>query len=345
MKPKSFSVAGAALVLVGLAALAPSCSKNAKSLETTPLSPITTADPSAPSVPLGTSTGAGYAQVFDEVIHGASTSIEITEWAAFTSGEHNQVAIAVEPGYVMVGGGAQTADPGGNPNNVDAVLTAAYPVNDGTFSTYVADNKDHGNIFYTSDLYAYVIGMKLIGPGGVVVPTSTLIPHMYMTSAQSISADHPIESISTPSGIRILSGGALDDYTTGYGNLLVEDDWTTSSTTASGKDQKVADVCPIDDYLLGIDNNSIAGFGTLNVQNFSAFNNVTNHLQTITVTIPSGWGVTGVGGKSTYSGYGRLLYNMYAQSATQVVVSTKDQDVNDVSGTISVIASAVQPAQ
>lgn len=346
MKPKSFSFTAAALAFVGLTALSTSCSKSIKSLDSPQLSPITASDPQLPSIPYGTSTGEGYAEVWDKVINGATTSVEVTEWQAFVYGERNQIEIAVEPGYVMVGGGAQTVDPNGNPANVDAVLTAAYPVNDGTFSTYVAANKDHGGIFYYSDLYVYVIGIKLLS-GGTAIPTSAITPHLTLQDAESISANHPTYTIGVPAGNvnRILSGGALDDYGSGYGNLLVENDWTSNSSTASGKDQKEADPSQIWDYCLSIDNNYISGFGYLNVTNYTGLNDVTTRLSTVAITVPSGWGITGVGGKSTYTGYGRLLYNMYAPSTSQVIISTKDQDVQDISGTVSGIVSAIQPAQ
>ena len=347
MKPKPFT--GAALAIIGLA-LATGCAKNANAPTGPTLPPVVTPDPQPPTQPYGTSSGEGYAEVWDEMINGATTSVEVTEWGGWTYGEHNQVETAVgDDTYVMVGGGSQTSDPNGNPAAVDAVLTADYPLNDGTFSTFVADNKDHGNIFYNSDLYTYVIGIRLYGPGHTLIPRSTLLSHMYLVDAESISAEHPSETISVPSQYdnRILSGGALDDYGSGYGNLLVEDDWNTTSTTASGKDQKVVDYSQIYDFALAIDNNPIAGFGTLNVAYFSGFDNITTDLQTLTITVNPGWGITGVGGLSTYNsgGYGRLLYNMWAPSTSQVLISTKDQDVDDAHGTISGIVSAIQPAQ
>jgi hypothetical protein len=127
--------------------------------------------------------------------------------------------------------------------------------------------------------------------------------------------------------------------------MLTEADWGAYSTTASGKDQHKADVCDIYGFVIAIDNNPISGFGTLSVQTVSNTINVVNHLQSVSQSIPGGWAVTGVGAKATWTGYGRLLYNMYAPSASQVVAASKDVQTSDVSGTVEVMASCVQPNQ
>lgn len=348
MKPKSLSAWGVPLTLIGLIALSAGCGKSPLTPSTT-LPPIgaTTADPQLGSIPLGSTTGTGYQVIYDNKISGATTTVEVTEWGAYVYGEHNTVEIAVEPGYVMVGGGAQTQDPNGNPAKVDGMLTAAYPVADGTYSTYVASNKDQAGYTYFSNLWVYVIGIKLYGPGGTVIPTTDVTPHLYTSYALSNPADWPTITLGVGSQYynRILSGGALDDYGTGYGNLLTEDDWSNTLTTAAGKDQHKADVCSIYDFVIAMDNNPITGFGNLNVDYFSATTSISSDLQTIGIQVPNGWGITGVGGKSTWSGYGRLLYNMYAQTASQAIISSKDDQTVDISGTVGGIVSAVQPAQ
>jgi hypothetical protein len=190
--------------------------------------------------------------------------------------------------------------------------------------------------------------MKLYGPGGTPIPRSAIIPHLYMASAESAPADHPSESISVPSGYRILSGGAFDDYGSGQGNLLVEDDWDTANNTtiASGKDHIVADVCPIFDYALAIDNNPISGFGLLKDTTLEVSVPVTTHLQSTGIGFPGGgWAPCGIGAKSTYTGAGRLLYEMYYQDASGVTFSSKDQVDSDISGTLSGIITFVKPAQ
>lgn len=335
--------------LIGLIGLSASCSKSPLTPQSS-LPPVGTASyPEVPSSlqPGQTSNGSAEEIVFDQTIYGATTSVEVTEWSAIsTYGEHNTVGLAVPGGYVMVGGGAHILDPNGNQANVDALLTAAYPVGDGQFTTYYASDKDQFTQYF-SEVQAYVIGIKLFGPGGTVIPTSAVIPHLYLTSVTSQVADYPSISLSIPSQYynRILSAGAMDDYGTGYGNLITESDWTGTGTTASGKDQHSPDKCDIINNVIAIDNSPIAGFGTLNVINASQSTNNVNHLQTISVAAPSGWALTGVGGHTTWSGYGRMLYDMYAPFYDQAIVGSKDQQTPDVSGVTTVELSAIQPAQ
>jgi|GEM_PF-3451381 hypothetical protein len=350
MKPKSLAVWGVSLTLIGLIALATGCTKSPSALKATTLPPIgVTSDQEATSIPNGTSTGTGYQVIFDQYIYGATTTAEVTEWAAYVGpAEHNTVEIAVENGYVCVGGGAHTVDPNGNQANVDALLTAAYPVvGDGYYSSFVASNKDQFTQYF-SYLYVYVIGLKLYGPGGTVIPTSAITPHLYETYDLSTAAHYPTVSEGVPSQYanRILSGGAFDDYGSGYGNLITECDWTLpATTTAAGKDQHSPDVCSIYDFVIAIDNNPIAGFGNLNVAYNSATIPNSTHLQSLGVAVAPGYGLTGVGGKTTWTGYGRMLYDLYAPSSSQIVVGSKDQQTPDISGNISGIVSGVQPAQ
>ena len=335
--------------LIGLISLSTSCSKSPLTT-TSSLPAIGTASyPEVPS-PLQngqTSNGTAASLVFDQRFSGATTTVEIAEWSGIsTYGEHNTIGIAVGDGFVMVGGGAHILDPNGNQGNVDALLTAAYPVGDGSFTTYYASDKDQFTQYF-SEVEVYVIGIKLYGPGGTVIPTSAIIPHLYWGSITSQIADYPSISLSLPSQYynRILSAGAMDDYGSGYGNLLTESDWTGTYTTATGKDQHSPDKCDIIDNVIAIDNSPIAGFGTLNVVNASQTTNNVNHLQEISVAPPSGYGITGVGGHATWSGYGRMLYDMYATNWNQAIVGSKDQQTPDESGMTTVEVSAIQPAQ
>jgi hypothetical protein len=346
MKPTSLSLTGACLALAVLAA---SCSKNLKTLQTPTLPPIAGgagSDGIISSLPYGSTTGTDRQLIWDQTISGATTSVEVAVWGAYSYGEINTVEISVDSGFVMVGGSASIqAPPGGNPT-INSLLTASWPVDDGTYMSYYAANKDHDQVYF-SDLYAYVVGIKLYGPGHTLIPMSTITSHMYLAEGEGGPADHRTKTITVPSAYtsRILSGGAFDDYGTGPGNLLTEADWNTTSTTASGKDHIQVDVCPIYDEVLAMDNNPITGFGLINITNFSGSADITEHSQSLSINVGAGWLPIGVGAQSTYTGQGRMLYEMFCNNPTYAVVASKDQVNSDISGTLSGIVSAIQPAQ
>ena len=337
MTPKSFYAPAAGLVLLGGFAFA-SCSKSAKSLEQSPLPPTTDAFPVS-STPT---------QVWDVTLPAGSNGsgpMEVTEWVSSVTGEVNtNITTTLPAGFVMVGGGAQVQDPGGNPANVDAILTASYPVNNGAFNTWAASNKDHGGIFYTSDLFVYVIGIKLFDKTtGAALDPSVVIPHLSIFTNTSGVTNHPSATASVPSGAwTVLSSGAQDNYT-GYGNLLVENDYSNSQAFATGKDQKEADPASITAYALAYDNQPIGNFGTIYISYNHGSTPVTTHLQGLFVTILSNYAVAGVGGLSTYTGYGRLLYGTYSATSTSGQFQSKDQDVSDVSGTLSGVVTYIAP--
>ena len=283
-----------------------------------------------------------------------SGAMEVTEWVSETGpAEHNITTTTVDPGYVMVGGGAQVVDPNGNPNAVDAVLTAAFPIGDGTFSTYMAADKDQGGITYYSYCYSYVIGIKLYNQSGAALPTSSIIPHLVIDSVVSAVADHPAVSLYVPSGYELLSGGAFDNYGSGYGNCLTRNDYnaTEQYANAGGKDQKEADPAAITCYVLAYDGQPISGYtgtngtnGTIQVNYAAGYIAVSSDLQGLTVFTTGNSAVAGLGGYSTYTGYGRLLYGVYAYSATASEFQSKDQDVTDISGALQGSVTTITPA-
>lgn len=335
----------AVLAMAGLVSLS-SCSKDVKSLEA-PLKPTTNV----------LTQGSGRAVVWDVTLPATANSgaMEVTEWVSETGpGDINVTTTSVDPGYVMVGGGGQVVDPNGNPSAVDAVLTDASPLDDGSFSTFAAADKDHGGIVYLSYCYAYVIGIKLFEPSGAAVPTANIISHLTIYANQvpgpdQPGVDHPVATIDVPSTNKIISVGAQDNYGSGYGNLLTEDYYTSSGlATAAGKDQKVADPCSITCYAIAYDGGPISGYGpnsagTLSLSYVSSSVAVTQHLQGLSAFIPSTSAVAGVGAVSTYTGYGRLLYGVYSATATSGQFQSKDQDVSDISGALGGIVTGIAP--
>lgn len=335
MTPKSLHFPVAALATAAL--FFTGCSKGVKPVEQ-----------SLPVSPSAFPAGGGRSVAWDVTLPATATSgsMEVTEWVSNTVGEINSnITTSVDPGYVMVGGGAQVKDPGGNANNVDAILTAAYPVNDGTFSTYAGSDKDHGGITYVSDLYVYVIGVKLTSQSGSVIPTSSIIPHLVIEQATSTPpADDPFQYVDAPlGGWQVVSGGAMDNYGTGYGNLLTENDYVSTTAYAKGKDQKKVDLSTITAYALCYDNQLISGWGYFQLGYQSGTVNVNNDLMGLVVTILGNYAVAGVGGFSQSTGYGRLLYGVYSSASTVGDFQSKDQDVVDKTGSLSGIVTYIAP--
>ncbi|TDX01175.1 hypothetical protein [Dinghuibacter silviterrae] len=335
MNLKSFLSPAAGLVLLGCFSFA-SCSKKAES----------TTQPQLPPSPSAFPAGTNRSEVWDITLPATATSgaMEVTEWVSYQYGEINLgVTTSVDPGYVMVGGGAQVRDPNNTPNNVDAVLTAAYPVPDGNFATYAASDKDHGGIFYNSDLYVYVIGIKLFSQSGTVIPTSSITNNLAIISGTSGSAEHPFITLPVTSGYTLISGGAQDNYGTGYGNLLTENNYDDGASYAGGKDQKEPDPCTITAYALEWNNQPIPGYGSflLTYQNGQAI--VNQRLMSLSVGALGGCAVAGVGGVSTYTGYGRLLYGVYSPAYNVGEFQSKDQDVSDISGALGGVVTSIAP--
>lgn len=51
---------------------------------------------------------------------------------SINEGQHVTAQVSVDPGYVLVGGVADITNTSENHTEVNTLLTAAYPVNDGT---------------------------------------------------------------------------------------------------------------------------------------------------------------------------------------------------------------------
>lgn len=335
MIAKSMYAPAAALALLGVFAVT-GCSKSALSVTQPPLGATSNAFPAV---------GSGEVWTTTLISPTTGNSLTVTEWINTVQGERNTATATVDvtSGYVMVGGGAQTSDPGGNPANVDAILTAAYPVPDNSFDMYTASNKDHDGFYYTSNLSAYAIGIKLTYANGTVVPRSDIIKHLGLNYVTSASAEHPSATAPTyPSNYITLSGGAFDNYGTGWGNLVYENDYSSSIAVAQGKDQNGVDACAITAYDLSYDNQTIDTWGKLNIAYYTNYESVTQSKMTYNLQALDNEAIIGVGGYSTqWTKNGRLLYSMYADSPGDATIQSKDQDQSDLTGVIGGIITKV----
>lgn len=259
----------------------------------------------------------------------ATGRVEIAIWVSVFEGQHVSGQVSVDPGYVLVGGGADITNLNGNHTGVNALLTAAYPVNDGSFSTFAAESKDHVHSYY-HHLNVYAIGMRLLDASGNPLSDSYVRSFMSLNQATSSSSQRPEARATCPSGYKILSGGGKINWS-GAGNLLVISNPTSPALddawVASGKDHVFASPATIDAYVLSI-NPDIPGFGRLAFELRRTSAAAYNHTVEVTNFATDGWIITGVGAHSYYFGQGRLLYSMYPISVSQVFAASKDH-VND----------------
>lgn len=265
-----------------------------------------------------------------------SGTVEVSIWADYIDGYHNHAEVSVDPGFVLIGGGARVTNFSNTSSGVEALLTSEYPKDDGTFSTFVADSKDHKNP-YNHRLWVYAIGMRLYS-SGTPLSESTVESYMNINKSISATAPHPSTDVTSPTGYTELSGGSKVNYTS-YGSLLTQSGIPMNlsigqDAQASSKDQYYSDPSTIESYSLSIDP-VISGFGTLEITRRYASRSISSsgRATLITSVFPTGgWVLSGIGAYSEYTGYGRLLYEMYPANATDVFVSSKDHIVPDASG-------------
>jgi|GEM_PF-3184702 len=110
--------------------------------------------------------------------------LEVTIWGEYVDGKYPHAEVSVDPDFVMIGGGARVSNFSNTNSGVNALLTSAYPKDDGTFSTFVADSKEH-LILYNHRLWVYVIGLKLYDFAGQPIPSSYTKTFMNITKTTS----------------------------------------------------------------------------------------------------------------------------------------------------------------
>jgi len=277
--------------------------------------------------------------------------IEVAVWGDSVDGRLNTMQVAVDAGFVMIGGGAQVTNFSNTNVGVNALLTAAYPINDGTFTKYAAASKDHQQI-YSHRLWVYVIGLKIYSCDTdkceVTLTPAQIIASLNITEVTSSPAAHFPSAIAIPpTGYTPLSGGAFIHWTD-QGNLLVVDGIQQGGGLGSaGKDQQVSSPATITAYCLSIRNPIFCGAFPypLNVSTKSNQVIINQHAQSVSYTTDAGHLLSGVSGASEFAvgGNGRLLFAMYPQNSTSATVSSKDQGATDISGNLVITIFQISP--
>jgi hypothetical protein len=257
--------------------------------------------------------------------------LQVSIWAEYVDGQHNHAEVSVDPDFVLIGGGARTSDFGSSYGVPEALLTSSYPKDDGTFSTFVADSKDHV-ISYSHRLWVYAIGMKMYDIGQLPIDPYYIKSSMSLTKTTSSSAAHPSSTTCIPSGYSFLSGGAKVNYQ-GAGSLLTRSMFPIGGGTcwtAESKDHGISSPATVECYVLSILPSNISQFGTLQIsEKFAVVTAKSNKIATVTLNTNDNFGglpwlIAGVGGQSAYTGNGRLLWEMYPVTPNLAQISDKD---------------------
>lgn len=220
-------------------------------------------------------------------------------------------------------------------SGVNALLTSAYPKDDETFSTFVADSKDH-MISYSHRLIVYAISMKLYDSNLEPLPASYIKSFLNISKVTSSLANSPTATVSAPSGNVVLSGGAKINWSA-PGNLLVASANNGSSIWyAKGKDHNQSSPATIESYVLSINNAITECHLVFNGK--VALGSNTTFVKDVTSDIGSdfmgnsGYLLCGIGGEVTYTGFGRLLFAVYPYNGTTGRVASKDHYSPDLTG-------------
>lgn len=262
--------------------------------------------------------------------------IQTAIWARSVYGQHNQVDVAVDPDFVLIGGGARVTNASDSSDGVNALLTASYPKDDGTFSTFVAESKDHLSP-YPHKLWVYAIGMKLHDFSKVPLDPYGVKLHMKITKTLSTLAQHPSSTTCGGNdGYQRLSGGARVIWQN-PGNLLTQSAPPNFGNgpcwMAKSKDHEKASLARIESYSIWI-KPEIDQYGTLVISSKWASKGTSSGqrgnvlLNSKDSQIPwdpwHDWQIAGVGGMSTFNGNGRMLFEMYPTTTQTAVVGDKD---------------------
>jgi hypothetical protein len=139
---------------------------------------------------------------------------------------------------------------------------------------------------------------------------------MFVTSD---SAGHPEARITVPDGYRLLSGGALDDWS-GAGNLLTASFPESDNTwRANGKDHKIASPAKITAYAIV----TYDPDGIWDIRQLSATSGQAAH-PTQGVSVPDGYTMIGGGAQVHYSEPGNLLTASYPRDRINWACAAKD---------------------
>lgn len=256
-----------------------------------------------------------------------------------TMNQHNEGLIAyVNPDYVCVGGGGYTmySDEHG------AFFTESRPLED--LSGWVCSSKDHV-LPDPHILVTQAIGIKIEG-----VSRDVLKQYIRLTTKTSSSSNRPYALALGSVGYLTIGGGAKITYNGGGILLEISDSqWDNVdgySWGGYGKDHRVSDTGTVTSYLIQIKNDSIPGFGRIEMgsQNVNG-NYVSYGLSTAQVNVtPNLWGITCIGANGYGSGAGRLIKGLEIYSPTSIQASSID-NYYKVSGSVHARAHYIRKKQ
>lgn len=310
------------------------------------------------------------------VSENGNTKIEVKIWADQIWGEHsNYLEVPVDDDFVVIGGGARitggwldskTRDP-----NINALLTASFPVDDGLFNKYAAASKDH-EVPYAHQLTVYAIGLKVYYYSAAVgdyVPfeSSVIKSQMYIThvtapfqNGEFLRAYAP--PVTDPLLYFTLCAGGRLSWPQGQSGLLLTEVSLSAAQVfggCRGKDHAVTTLGGTTEaFCLYFKNrNPLRPSEFLvNIRDWANsaddyYSPITQHLQTLEariyngpLTSNNGYLICSLNGLSTYSGYGRMIYALYPQDGLTGVLSTKDHLESDISGEMGLTLRGIKPA-
>ncbi len=256
--------------------------------------------------------------------------VKTCDWSP--SSQHPAAVCTVDPGYVLVGGGAEVEGQA----NGGGLLTKSFPINK---ATWFASSKDHVSA-WSHRIRAYAVGMQLFG-----LSSTTLSNLVTINSATSGASHAPSVSVAIPAFNVLLSGGAASNAS-GEGQLLTGSfPATDTSWTASAKDHQRSDVATVSAFAMSIPiclNNQWTNclFTTIN----SASTSVPTGYGLATVNTPAGFAPVGVGGRARWSTSGRLLTDIFPTNSVGgkgATAFSKDHNVAE-GNTTDVWALSVQ---
>ena len=213
------------------------------------------------------------------------------------------LTVAVDAGWVLVGGGAWGHDYNGN----GAWLVKSYPMDDG--NTWYGESKAH-IIQDPHCLTVFAIGMKIDEVDPAYLKSNRFIRKVSTTNP----VDFPTATAILPPGYLLVGGGASIRYN-GYGNMLVASYPTNlSSWYASGKSYRRSDASLIDVYAIGLNNinySSNGGSLYLQVTFRQTFESAPSNQEGLCdAPVWEGYALTCPGGYTQYPYYGRMLVSL-----------------------------------
>jgi hypothetical protein len=253
--------------------------------------------------------------------HKIFLQIKTCDWSTI---DHRDVSLCqVDPGYVLVGGGAETS-------TSNSLLVTSYPMLD--LKTWRAESKDH----LVSDLHrlrAYAIGLSIAGV------TESRLRSLVDYAIVEADGEHPTATATIPAGHFIVGGGARINYL-GAGGLLTESqpvDWgrdasgglIARSWRGSAKDHGIVDTVQLFVVALGL---PPCIDGTCLQPSYASRSSYTPiGTDTVTAAIPAGDALASIGGWAEYESNGRLLSRLmpFIGSAPGATVKSKDHNYQD----------------